>query len=208
MHFASENISRSTAYRLLSSTITPRPIAFVTSVDGQGRVNGAPFSFFNGMGSAPPVVVLGFEPNTDGSQKDTPNNIMETGEFVVNLVDEPLAGQMNMAAANLKPGEDELAHAGLAAIASLGVAPPRIAAAPVSLECTLFQDTPLPGGGRIIIGQVLHFHVRDDLLLSTDPVRIDVEKYAPIGRLSGPYYARINDRFALERPGALPVHKA
>ena len=171
MNFSSNNISPATAYKLLVSTILPRPIAFVTSLDLEGRTNAAPFSFFNAMGSKPPVVVLGFEPKPDGSQKDTPNNILATSEFVVNIVNEPLAQQMNMCAAS-----------------------------PASFECRLMQDIELSGGGRIILGEVVHFHLCDDVVSTLDPLRIDIDKLAPISRLSGPLYGRVSDQFEIQRP--------
>lgn len=200
MHFAADKISAATAYKLLSSTILPRPIAFVTSMNAKGQLNAAPFSFFNAMGSAPPVVVLGFQPNADGSQKDTPNNIMQTREFVVNLVDEPLAVQMNICAATLPADIDEVALAKLETTPSLGIQPPRLSASPVSLECKYFSDTVLSGGGRIIIGEVLHFHLRDTIVSSLNPLRIDIDALAPISRLNGPKYGRITDQFEIERP--------
>ena len=200
MHFSSSSISPGTAYKLLVSTVLPRPIAFVTTVNSAGQVNAAPFSFFNAMGSQPPVVVLGFEPKADGSQKDTPNNILATGEFVVNLVDEPMAAQMNVCAASLAPDVDEAALANLETTGSIEVTPPRLRSSPVNLECKLIQDTELSGGGRIILGEVLHFHVSDRLIVQTDPLRIDIDRLAPIARLSGPLYGRITDQFQIQRP--------
>lgn len=200
MHFASNDISPATAYKLLSSTILPRPIAFVTSVNAAGQSNAAPFSFFNAMGYAPPVVVIGFTPNADGSQKDTPNNILETREFVVNLVDEPLAAQMNICAAALPANVDEISLAELEIVPSIGVRPPRIAASPVSFECRYFNDMPLSGGGRIIVGEVIHFHLRDEVVSNLEPLRIDLDKLRPISRLSGSKYGRITDQFEIERP--------
>ena len=200
MHFSSKDISPNTAYKLLVSTVLPRPIAFVTSINANGRLNAAPFSFFNAMGSEPPVVVLGFQPNADGSQKDTPNNILETKEFVVNIVDEPLAPQMNMCAGALPADVDEIALAGLETVPSIGITPPRLKASPVSLECKFMNDMPLKGGGRIIAGEVIHFHVRDNIITSLDPLRIDIDKLAPISRLNGPMYGRITDQFKIARP--------
>lgn len=200
MHFSADKLSPATTYKLLSSTILPRPIAFVTSMNSGGQANAAPFSFFNVMGYAPPVVVLGFSPNEDGSQKDTPNNIMETREFVVNLVDEPLAQQMNIASATLAADVDEIALAGLDTLASLEIQPPRLKASPVSFECKYFNDMPLSGGGRIIVGEVIHFHLRDNIISSLDPLRIDLDKLRVISRLSGAKYGRITDQFEIERP--------
>ena len=200
MHFASENITPATAYKLLSSTILPRPIAFVTSQSAGGQLNAAPFSFFNAMGYEPPVLVLGFTPQPDGSQKDTPNNILETKEFVVNLVDEPLAEQMNICAASVPPGVNEIDLAKLETVPSLDIAPPRLKAAPVSFECRYFNDMSLSGGGRIIVGEVIHFHIQDELIAETDPLRIDLDKLAPISRLSGSKYGRVTDQFEIQRP--------
>lgn len=152
------------------------------------------------MGYAPPVVVLGFSPNADGSQKDTPNNIMETREFVVNLVDEPLAVQMNTTSATLPADVDEISLTGLETLPSLDIRPPRLKASPVSFECKYFNDMPLSGGGRIIVGEVIHFHLRDDIVTGLNPLRIDLDKMALISRLSGAKYGRITDQLEIERP--------
>ena len=190
MNFSTNNISPATAYKLLVSTVLPRPIAFVVSLDLEGKINAAPFSFFNAMGSEPPVVVLGFEPKGDGTQKDTPNNI----------VNEPLAQQMNICAASLPADESEIDLAELQTLPSIAVAPPRLAASPASFECRLMQDIELSGGGRIILGEVLHFHLCDDVVSSLDPLRIDLDKLAPISRLSGSLYGRTSDQFEIQRP--------
>lgn len=200
MHFASKNISPATAYKLLSSTILPRPIAFITSLDSDGQANAAPFSFFNAMGSEPPVIVIGFTPQADGSQKDTPNNILMTKEFVVNLVDEPLAAQMNICAASVPAEVSEIDLAKLETMPSLDIAPPRLKASPVSFECRYYDDMKLSGGGRIIVGEVIHFHIKDELIAETDPLRIDLDRLAPISRLSGSKYGRITDQFEIQRP--------
>ena len=200
MHFSSDHISPTTAYKLLSSTILPRPIAFVTSQSASGQLNAAPFSFFNAMGSEPPVIVIGFTPQADGSQKDTPNNILETKEFVVNLVDEPLAMQMNICAASVPAEVSEIDLAKLETMPSLDIAPPRLTAAPVSFECRYYDDMKLSGGGRIIVGEVIHFHIKDEVISNTDPLRIDLDRLAPIARLSGSKYGRITDQFEIQRP--------
>lgn len=125
---------RDDAYMILAGLVTPRPIALVTTVDPEGRVNAAPFSFFNVLGDSPPIV--GFCPGdrSPGVPKDTARNIRLTHEFVVNLVDEAIAEKMNLCASSLPPGESELAHAGLSAAGSSVVKPPRILEAPASLE--------------------------------------------------------------------------
>lgn len=200
MHFSSSDITSATAYKLLVSTILPRPIAFVTTISQSGIPNAAPFSFFNAMGSNPPVVALGFEPKQDGRNKDTATNILETKEFVVNMVDEQLSVQMNQCAADLASDVDELELAKLDTLPSIEVTPSRISASPVSLECKLYNNMELEGGGHIIIGKVLHFHLRDNVVTSLDPLRISLEEIAPISRLSGPHYGRVNDVFKIIRP--------
>src|SRR5438045_4996188 len=137
MHFDLRQIPATDAYKLLVSTVVPRPIALATTVDGAGHVNAAPFSFFNAVSSLPPVVVLGISPGaaSEDGYKDTERNIRDSGEFVVNLVDEALAERMNICAVDFPTGMGELDQAGLTAVASAEVKPPRIAEAPVSFEC-------------------------------------------------------------------------
>src|SRR4029453_5960720 len=126
----------SRAYAILAGLVTPRPIALVTTVNAEGKINAAPFSFFNVLGAEPPIV--GFAPGDrdNGTPKDTARNIRSMHEFVVNLVDEAIAEAMNCCAASLPYGENELVHAGLTSTPSSTVGPPRIAEAPASLECT------------------------------------------------------------------------
>ena len=201
MHFASNDLSGAEAYRLLAATVLPRPIALVTTVSAEGVPNAAPFSFFNAMGSKPPVVAMGIEPRPDGSYKDTSANIIETREFVVNLVDEPLADKMNACAATLAPEVNELEEVGLKTIPSSGVRAPRVEDSPVSMECKLLQTVDLAGGGSIVIGEVIHFHLQDRIVSSLDPLRIDTGEHSLIGRLSASDYCRTTDRFQLQRPG-------
>ncbi|MEL8056679.1 MAG: flavin reductase family protein, partial [Pseudomonadota bacterium] len=182
MHFSSADLPRALAYKLLVSTVIPRPIAFVTSQSADGILNAAPYSFFNAMGSAPPVVAIGFEPTADAGVKDTSSNILETGEFVVNIVDEAMSVQMNQAAASLPPEVDEIALTGLETSPSTAVRPPRLSASPMAMECRLLDKTELAGGGVIVIGEVMHFHLRDDAVTETDPLRIDIDRIAPVAR--------------------------
>src|SRR5262249_33603602 len=137
MHFDLAQIPASDAYKLLVSTVVPRPIALATTVDRSGRVNAAPFSFFNAVSSIPPVVVLGISPGaaSEDGFKDTERNIRDSGEFVVNLVDESLAERMNICAVDFPAGTGELDEAELTPLPSVGVQPPRIAQSPVAFEC-------------------------------------------------------------------------
>ena len=187
------------AYALLASLVTPRPIAWVTTIDAAGVVNAAPFSFFNVLGANPPIV--GFCPGDrdDGTPKDTARNIRESHEFVVNLVDESVAQAMNLTAASLPFGTSEMTAAGLTAAPSSVVKPPRIAEAPASLECSEWGTLQI-GGNRLIIGLVKRIHVREELL---DPVtlRVRSERYEVIGRMASPdWYCHTMNRFEMKRP--------
>jgi flavin reductase (DIM6/NTAB) family NADH-FMN oxidoreductase RutF len=194
-----ENQFADRAYQILASLVTPRPIAFVTTVSPDGKVNAAPFSFFNLLGANPPI--LGFCPGDrdDGTPKDTARNIRLTHEFVVNLVDESIAEAMNKCAASLPYGENELEHAGLHALKSSMVRPPRIAEAPASLECTEWGTLQI-GGNRLVIGLIKRVHVRDDLF-DAEKKRVRTDQLFTIGRMSSPHwYCRTRDRFEMVRP--------
>jgi flavin reductase (DIM6/NTAB) family NADH-FMN oxidoreductase RutF len=189
----------SRGYAMLVSLITPRPIAWVTTLNEDGAVNAAPFSFFNALGGDPPII--GFAPGDrdDGSPKDTARNIRSTHEFVVNLVDETTAEAMNRTAASLPYGVSELESAGLTPVASSVVAPPRIGESPASLECKEWGTLQI-GGNRIIIGLVRRVHVRDELI-DPDKLRVRTERLHVIGRMAGPnWYCRTRDRFEMVRP--------
>jgi flavin reductase (DIM6/NTAB) family NADH-FMN oxidoreductase RutF len=190
---------REDAYMILAGLVTPRPIALTTTVDPEGRVNAAPFSFFNVLGDSPPIVGLCPGDRSTGLPKDTARNIRLTHEFVVNLVDEAIAEKMNLCAATLPPGENELLHAGLAAVPSSVVKPPRIAEAPASFECRSHSLIEI-GDNRLIIGEVLRVHVRDGIL---DPETwlVNLGNYHPIGRMQSPsWYCRTQDMFEMRRP--------
>ena len=192
---------RDDAYLILAGLVTPRPIALTTTLDPDGRVNAAPFSFFNVLGDSPPIVGLCPGDRAPGVPKDTARNIRLTHEFVVNLVDETLAEKMNLCAAPLPLGESELAHAGLTAVPSSTVKPPRIAESPASLECRSWGILEI-GDNRLIIGEVLRIHVRDGVL---DPAtwRVDSAAYHPIGRMQAPHwYCRTREMFEMLRPEA------
>jgi flavin reductase (DIM6/NTAB) family NADH-FMN oxidoreductase RutF len=192
------------AYKIMRSVVTPRPIALVTTVDPEGRVNAAPFSFFNAIAFDPCMVVLGLEARPDGSPKDTARNIRDTRVFVVNVVDEALAEQMNICSTTLAPGESEIDLAGLSLGPSLDVEPPRILEAPACLECR--RHTTLEVGNRreIVVGEVVRIAIRADIV---DPgtLRVDPARLATIGRLGGDFYASTRDTFRMGRPDAARV---
>ncbi len=187
------------AYPLLVSLVTPRPIALVTSLSADGKINAAPFSFFNVLGANPPIVAFAPGDRDDGTPKDTALNVRATHEFVVNLVDETIAEAMNQCAASLPYGENELVRAGLTAAASSLVKPPRIAEAPASLECVEWGTLQI-GGNRVVIGVVKRLHVRDELF-DAEKARIRTDKLFTIGRMASPHwYCRTRDRFEMKRP--------
>lgn len=187
------------AYAVLASLITPRPIAWVTTLSPDGAVNAAPFSFFNVLGDEPPIV--GFCPGDrdDGTPKDTARNIRLTHEFVVNLVDEDLAQAMNKTSATVPYGENELTLAGLTSAPSSAVKPPRIAEAPASFECQEWGTLQV-GNNRLVIGLVKRAHVRD-ALFDRETMRVRSEDFHVIGRMASPnWYCRTRDRFEMVRP--------
>jgi flavin reductase (DIM6/NTAB) family NADH-FMN oxidoreductase RutF len=200
MFFDFAEISPRERYKLLVSTITPRPIAWVVSQDAGGRLNAAPFSFFNAFAGDPPVVGIGISSHEPGRPKDSRRNIRETREFVVNLVSEETASAMNVTAIEFEAGVNELAEAQLGTAASVHVKPPRIAASPVSMECSLLQIVELGPDTSLVLGRVLAMHVRDDAVL--DPVKhlIDTPALKLIGRMHGTgWYARTSDLFQMDR---------
>jgi flavin reductase (DIM6/NTAB) family NADH-FMN oxidoreductase RutF len=189
----------SRAYGMLVALVTPRPIAWVTTLNENGLVNAAPFSFFNAFGASPPII--GFAPGDrdDGSPKDTALNIRRSHEFVVNLVDEATAEAMNRTAASLPYGVSELESAGLTAVASSVIAPPRIGEAPASMECKEWGTLQI-GENRIVIGLVRRVHIRDELI-DPDKLRVKTEHFHVIGRMASPnWYCRTRDRFEMVRP--------
>lgn len=187
------------AYPILASLVTPRPIALVTTLSPDGRINAAPFSFFNVLGAEPPIVAFAPGDRDDGTPKDTALNVRLTREFVVNLVDEAMAEPMNRCAASLPYGENELLKAGLTTAPSTSVKPPRIAEAPASLECSEWGTLQI-GGNRVVIGLVKRVHVRDEFF-DAAKLRVLGEKLSLIGRMAAPHwYCRTRDRFEMIRP--------
>jgi flavin reductase (DIM6/NTAB) family NADH-FMN oxidoreductase RutF len=192
--------NRDDAYMILAGLVTPRPIALVTTLDEQGRINAAPFSFFNVLGDSPPIVGICPGDRAPGVPKDTARNIRLTHEFVVNLVDESIAVQMNACAAALPPGGNELEHAGLTTAPSVAVRPPCIAESPASLECRHHSIIEI-GDNRLVIGEVLRVHVRDGIF-DTATWLVKPGNYSPIGRMQSPHwYCRTNEMFEMRRPG-------
>ena len=188
------------AYAILANLVVPRPIAWVTTLNEDGSVNAAPFSFFNVMGANPPLVVFCPGDREDGSEKDSARNAQRTGEFVVHLVDEASAEAMNQTAATLPPGVSETSANGLETVASSVVSVPRIASAPAALECKVHSIQRI-GGNRLVLGLVQRVHVRDELI-DGETLRINREQYHAIGRMASPdWYCYTRDAFEMKRPG-------
>ena len=196
-------------YKLLTGIIVPRPIALVSTIDRSGLVNLAPFSAFCQVGANPPAVLFcpalrapgGADPDSRlDLRKDTLRNIEETGEFVVNAVNEAIAAAVNDTAAEVPPNVDEFQLAGLTPVASEAVRPPRVAESPAQMECKLLQViyvSRAPGAGVIVLGEVVRFHVREDLM---EDFRIDPAGLDAVGRMAGNTWVRTRDRIELIRP--------
>jgi flavin reductase (DIM6/NTAB) family NADH-FMN oxidoreductase RutF len=186
--------------KLLTGAVLPRPIAFVSTLSAQGVLNLAPFSYFTVASSNPPVICFAPIVRRDGTKKDTLLNIEATGEFVVNVVSEDFARQMNLCSSDYPPEVDEFAVSGLTPFPSDVVKPPRVKESRLSMECRLVRIVHIsakPGGGSLVLGEVVRFHL-DDSIVSNDA--IDPDKLRPVGRMGGPTYVRTTDRFDMERP--------
>lgn len=198
MHFDLRQLAARDRYKLLTGVVVPRPIALVTSLNEAGQVNAAPFSFFNMMGSDPPIMALAPGDRPEGEPKDTARNIRQGGEFVVNIVDENIVEAMNICATDFPPGVDELAAAGLTSQSSNQIKVPRIAESPVNLECREVMTLAI-GRNRIVLGEVLHLHIRDDLV-DAEKFYVHAEKMHAVGRMhGGGGYTRTRDLFQIER---------
>jgi flavin reductase (DIM6/NTAB) family NADH-FMN oxidoreductase RutF len=201
MHLEPTSANAVDAYHLLVGIVTPRPIAWVTTVSPAGVVNLAPFSFFNVFGANPPVVVFSPTNKRDGSTKDTLRNVQATGEFVVNASVASLADQVNLTSRELPPDASEVELAGLTTTPSVKVKPPRVADAPAALECRVRQIIPVgtgPIAGNLVIGEVVMIHVADDVLDAAG--RPDPRKLRTVARLGGDFWCHTSDLFELKRP--------
>lgn len=199
MRFDLDQVAEPIAYKLLAATVIPRPIAWVVTQGPEG-LNAAPYSFFNVMGSAPPTIALGLMAAPDRGFKDTARNILDSGEFVVNLVPERLVGQMNLTAVDAPRGVDELALAGLETLASTHIAPPRIAESPVAFECRSLSSVVTGPCQTVVIGRVLAVHIEDRFLKDAARAHIDTDALDLVARSFGSDYVRTHDTFRLDRP--------
>jgi flavin reductase (DIM6/NTAB) family NADH-FMN oxidoreductase RutF len=201
MQFDPAEMSIRDIYFKMVQLITPRPIAWVSSLSNAGITNLAPFSFFNGVGANPPTIVFCPANRRDGSPKDTLRNIEQTGEFVVHVVPFAMAESMNQTAADYDSEISEIETCGLTTVASDRVQVPRLADAPAALECVLHQSIHLgsgPAGANLVIGRIVRIHVKDELF--DDDGNINPAQLDTIGRLGGAGYSRTTERFELPRP--------
>ncbi|WP_157219934.1 flavin reductase family protein [Flavisphingomonas formosensis] len=201
MQFDMRALPKASRYKILGSCVTPRPIAWVTSLSAGGVPNAAPYSFFNVLGDAPPTIALGLLAHGEARMKDTANNIRTTGEFVVNLVDEAHGEAMNVTCMDAPPEVDEIACAQLEIAPSVVVAPPRIATAPASFECRVLHAIETGPNQVAVIAEVLYAHVADAFILDAERLYIDSPAMRLLARMHGAgWYSRQTDLFQMERP--------
>lgn len=184
-------------YKLMTGSVVPRPIALVTSLGPLGP-NAAPFSLFNMVGSDPCMLMFSVGNQGDGSAKGTLRNIRHLPEFVVHICDTEIAQRMNVCSTDFEHGINEIERAGLTALSSSLVRPPRIAEAPVHMECRLIRILEFGSRHNVVFGEVVMFHFRDGIV--NERYHIDVASLDPIGRLSGSLYTRVKEPFRMDRP--------
>lgn len=198
--FKADTLTKKQNYKLLSGSVIPRPIAFVTSQDKEGRLNAAPFSFFNVVNSAPPMIMISTG-RSEGKRKDTSLNIEETASFVVHITDEATVEQINQTAAPLIRNQNELERTNLNCVDSELVSVPGIEQAKIRMECKLDRIIPLGDsqeGSDLIIGEVVMFHIDESVYFEDS--KIDADALSAVARLAGNDYAYLGNKFTIERP--------
>jgi flavin reductase (DIM6/NTAB) family NADH-FMN oxidoreductase RutF len=196
VQFDFEEMAPAERYKLLLATVLPRPIAWLTTQDASGAVNAAPFSFFNVFGSDPATVGVGIGSKGPAEPKDSRANIRANEQFVVNLVPFALAQEMRVTSIPFPKGVEEPKEAGLALVPSMRVDVPRIAQAPVSMECIFMQEIAL-GSFSLVLGKILMVHVRDEAVIDATRLHVDATKLDLIGRMEGGWYTRTRERFEM-----------
>ncbi len=201
MEFNCQQTDETLLYKLLTGTIIPRPIGWVSTIDNNGINNLAPFSYFNMVSSNPPCVM--FSTRRDNNKnKDTLNNVLQTKEFVINLVTLDNVEQMNATAASVDATIDEFKLANLTAIDSVSVKPKRVKESPVHFECEMIHHYFIKDNNGnettcVVIGQIKNIHIDDSILMENN--RIDLDKYKPVARLAGSNYGTIGEIFSIKR---------
>lgn len=190
MHFPASDLNPEQTYRLMSGIIVPRPIAWISSLSPNGGVNLAPFSCYTFVSNQPPMIGVNIGRKA-GERKDTGRNIIENGHFVVNIADETLLDPLHESAQEHPPEVSEAELLGLDVLPGAVIATPRLAAAPISLECRLHSVTPFGNtGAEFFVGEVVMFYIRDGLMQDG---KIDTGKLRPICRIGGPNYASLGE---------------
>ncbi|MDQ0417500.1 flavin reductase (DIM6/NTAB) family NADH-FMN oxidoreductase RutF [Croceifilum oryzae] len=201
MRLDPKQLTQKDNYKLMIGSVLPRPIAFVTSINQEGIVNAAPFSFYTAVSTNPPMIGFTVNRKPGNIQKDTASNIRLNGEFVVHVVDETNVTMVNETATEFPSDVSEVEAAGFTLEPSEVVKVPRIRESKVQLECKLHQIIPMGGtadapNSDFIVGEIVQFHVQDDLL--TDG-KINTDQLQPVGRLAGLYYGNIGETYAMPR---------
>ena len=200
MEFNPDTLETKEIYKLLTGSIIPRPIAWIATIDESGTNNLAPFSYFNMIGDDPPHVMFSTR-RDNNSNKDTLNNVLSTKQFVVNMVTESLAEQMNSSAQAVAPEVDEFEMVGVTPIPSSVVKPMRVKESPIQFECKMvhhyFLEDHKQGGACVVIGRVVRMHFDESVLL--EDYKINMKTYKPIARLAGSNYSKIGEVFSIKR---------
>jgi flavin reductase (DIM6/NTAB) family NADH-FMN oxidoreductase RutF len=200
MQFNPDTLEASAIYKLLTGSVIPRPIGWISTIDENSINNLAPFSYFNMIGDDPPHIMFSTR-RDNNSNKDTLNNVLTTKQFVVNMVTEDLVEQMNATAQMVPADVDEFQLVGVTPIASTTIKPNRVKESPIQFECEMvhhyFLENHKQGGACIIIGRILMMHFDDIILL--DNYKINIENYKPVARLAGSNYSKIGEIFSIKR---------
>ncbi len=201
MQFDPTALEPKSIYKLLTGSVIPRPIGWISSISPDGIRNLAPFSFFNAVGEDPPHVMFSTV-RTNNANKDTLTNVLATKEFVVNMATEDNVEKMNMTSATVAADVDEFTFAGLTPLPSVKVRPARVAESPIAFECELVHHYTLEnhqnGGATILIGRIVMFHIDERVWL--DDFKINMQTYKPVARLAGANYAKLGEIFSIKRP--------
>ena len=205
MEFDFDALAAADRYKLMVSTIVPRPIAWVVTQNEAGLVNAAPYSFFQGVGGDPPLITISIEGRPGGGLKDTAANIARSGQFVVNLVSDAMTKAMVVTAIDFDPNVSEVTEAELTTLASTRIAPPRIAESPVAFECERYQTVELPHDRHLVIGRILMMHIAEENMENVARLYVDTPKLDLVGRMHGRgMYTRTRDQFEVPR---IPLDK-
>ncbi len=200
MEFNPDTLEASAIYKLLTGSIIPRPIGWISTIDENGINNLAPFSYFNAVGDDPPHVMFSTVCGNN-TNKDTLNNVLANKQFVVNMVTEALVEQMNATSQAVPSNVDEFELVGLTPIASTKIKPMRVKESPITFECEMvhhyFLENHKQGGACIVIGRIVMMHIDESVLLVN--YKINMETYKPVARLAGSNYSKIGEKFSIKR---------